>query len=399
VFVEFFYELRDRGVVISPTAFLRFQKALALGLVASLEDLYVVARTTMVKSEKLFDLYDQVFAHHFRGVEFDASRASEIAEAMKRLLEEWLRDPQALPGLSDEERAALAAMSPEELERYFLDRLRDQTERHDGGDRWIGTGGRSPVGHGGEHPDGMRVGGTSRMQSAIKVAMDRRYADYSKQGVLSPETIGDALRRLRHMVPHGPKDQLDVERTIYETVREGGEIELVFTRRLKDKVKVLLFMDNGGYSMSPYVEVCRVLFQYAHAQFKEVRTFYFHNCIYDRVWEDPERERRPHWLLDFSHFDPEYKAIYVGDASMAIYELRDRWGNIEYGEGQSRSGEEWLRFLARQFPHSVWLNPKRERTWETTIGAQTIWMVRRVFPMFELTLDGLEKAVASLMAK
>ena len=399
MFVDFYYSLRDRGVIASPTAFLRFQQALSRGLVSSLEDLYVVARTTMVKSEKLFDLYDQIFAHHFEGVEFDEGASSLLMAEMEALLRQWLEDPKSFPGLTDEDKKKIAEMTPEELERYFMERLMDQHERHDGGNRWIGTGGTSPVGHGGQHPGGMRVGGAPGMQSAIKVAMDRRFQDYSKQGVLTTELIGDAMSRLRNLRPAGPKDQLDIDQTIYETVRQGGEIEMVFSRRLKDKVKVLLFMDNGGWSMTPYVQVCRLLFHHAQAQFKDIQSFYFHNCIYDRVWSDPQRYHKAKRTLDFSHMDPEYKVIIVGDASMATYEIRDRYGNIDYMEKQSRSGEQWLRFLVEQFPHAVWLNPKREQTWETTIGATTIWMVRQIIPMFDLTLDGLENAITSLMAK
>jgi len=359
----------------------------------------MVARSVMVKSERYFDLYDQVFARYFRGVEYDDQAAEQLTEAMISMIEEWLEDPLSYPGLTEDEKALLKQMTPEELERYFLDRLREQSERHDGGNRWIGTGGTSPVGHSGFRPGGMRVGGSSGMKSAVKVALERRYSDYSKRGVLSPETIGDALSRLKRMIPWGPKNELNIDKTIYETVRQAGEIEIVFDRSMKNKVKVILMMDNGGWSMDPYVEVCKLLFNYASFEFKDLRTFYFHNCVYDRVWEDPQRYFKPMRTADFAQWDPEYKLVVVGDASMALYELIDYRGNIEMGEYQTRSGRDWLAFLARQFRHAVWLNPKLENEWLTTPGSRTIAGIRQVFPMFELTVDGLERAVDHLMAK
>src|SRR5512137_1863063 len=216
MFVQFFYTLRDRGVPVTATSFLRLQKALSLGLVTSLDDFYTVARSLLVKSERYFDLYDQVFLHHFRGVELKYPETHELTDIAKALLQEWLKDPAGVAAAFGVDEKKLKKMTPEELIRYFLDRLKEQTEAHHGGNKWIGTRGTSPVGHSGVHPGGMRIGGVSRNQSAVKVALDRRYRDYSQEGPLTLSQIGEALKRLRHMVPSGPKDQVNIEKTVYE---------------------------------------------------------------------------------------------------------------------------------------------------------------------------------------
>ena len=195
---------------------------------------------------------------------------------------------------------------------YFKERLKEQKGRHDGGNKWIGTGGTSPVGHSGYHPEGMRVGGEGGGKSAVKVAMERRYRDYSRRGPLSQSMIGEALKRLRNLVPAGPKDQVNVEESIYQTMKNAGEIEIVFDRSLKDRLKVILAIDNGGWSMDPYVETVQTLFDYARAQFKEIKTFYFHNTIYDNLFEDPSRRWDPVPVEEFARFDPQTRFIVVG---------------------------------------------------------------------------------------
>lgn len=399
MFVPFFYELRARGIPITATAFLRLQKALNLGLVNSLGDFYIAGRAIMVKSERYFDLYDRLFAHYFQGVEFKTPEDEELEEIVRNLLIEWLKDPKELArilGIGEEE---LKKYTPEELIKYFLDRLKEQMERHDGGDKWIGTGGTSPVGHSGYHPGGMRIGGAGGGKSAIKVAMERRWKDYALEGPIDQSQMAEALKRLRHLQPAGPKDQLNIRETIYQTVKKAGEIEIVFDRRLKDKLKVILMMDNGGWSMDPYIEICRTLFKYASDNFKEVKTYYFHNCVYDRVYEDPQRHRQPLKTLDFAKADPQTRLLIVGDASMAPYELMDQHGCIEYEEPQTRSGYYWLQNLSRIFPHSAWLNPKCSEHWEFTAGNYTISKIKEIFPMFDFTLDGLEDAVNQLIKK
>jgi uncharacterized protein len=396
LFVNFFYTLREKGIPVSPTAFLNLQKALSLGLTHSLEDLYTCARCLLVKSERYFDLYDQVFAHYFQGTELPNLEGLDLDEAARMLLEEWLRNPADVARAFGVDEETLSRMTPQELIEYFLKRLKEQTEAHHGGDKWIGTGGTSPVGHSGFHPGGMRVRGRSQGQSAVKVALDRRYRDYSQQGPLTFSQITEALKRLRNMIPAGPKDQVNVTQTVYETMRNAGEIEIVFERALKDRLKVILMIDNGGWSMEPYIDVVQVLFDYARSQFKDLKIYYFHNTLYDSVWADPPRRRKPQKVEELARFDPETRLILVGDASMAPYELNATDGSIHVEERSGEVSVDRLRLLAKIFRHSAWLNPRMESQWPYVHTIQTI---RNIFPMFELTLDGLEKAVGHLRKK
>jgi len=393
VFVNFFYTLKDRGIPVTPTSFLRLQNAMSKGLVHSLDDFYTVARTILVKSERYFDTYDQIFAHHFRNASLEDPTAVELNEVARAMLEEWLQNPQELADMLGIDKDKLKKMTPEELIQYFLERLKEQTEAHHGGNKWIGTGGTSPTGHSGYHPGGMRVGGASRNHSAIKVALDRRYRDYSQEGPLTQSQIGEALRRLRRLMPTGPRDVVNVDKTIYETMRNAGEIDIIFDRRLTDRLKVMLLIDNGGWSMEPYIEVVQTLFHYASSQFKDLKIFFFHNTIYSRIWADPQRYYKPQDVDELIRWDPETRVIIVGDANMAPYELMHPNGAIYVDAKPSGTSIERLRFIASTFPHSVWLNPMPPDEWyySTTVKA-----IRQVFTMYELTLDGLEKAVQFL---
>ncbi|MEW6533675.1 MAG: hypothetical protein AB1473_22795 [Thermodesulfobacteriota bacterium] len=396
MFVDFFYLLRQSGILVSPTSFLRLQKALSVGMIQGVDDFYTAARSILIKSERYFDLYDQVFAHYFRGAELPDFKGVELEEAARALLDEWLKMPEELAAALGMTQEQLQQLTPEELIKYFLDRLKEQTEAHHGGSRWIGTRGTSPVGHSGFHPGGMRVGGRSMGKSAVKVALERRYRDYSAEGPLTQAQIGEALKRLRRMIPVGPKDRVNVDETIRATTRNCGEIEIVFDRGLRDRLKVILMIDNGGWSMDPYVEVVQTLFNYARAQFKDVKTFYFHNTIYDFVWEDAPRRYKPQRVEEFSTWDPDTRLVVVGDASMAPYELMATDGSIYVDERSGRPSVDRLNLLADLFPHAAWLNPTPLRLWQMT---RTIGVIMKVFPMFELTLDGLDRAVTHLMSK
>ena len=396
MFVDFFYTLKEVGIPVSPTAFLTLQKALSNGLVVTLQDFYTASRAILVKSERYFDLFDQVFAHHFRGVEMPDYEGIELDELARTMLEAWLKNPAELSTLLGVDESALNKLTPEELIEYFKDRLKEQTEQHHGGAKWIGTAGYSPVGHSGYHPGGMRVGGASGNKSAIKIAMDRRYKDYSLHGPLTQAMVGEALKRLRNMIPAGPKDQVNIDETIYQTMKNGGEIEIVFDRRLKDRLKVILAIDNGGWSMDPYIQVVQTLFDYAGDQFKDIKTYFFHNTIYSTLWADPARYKKPKRIDEFIRLDPQTRFVIVGDASMAPYELMAADGSIHLEERSGMPSIECLNFLAQSFPHSVWLNPVPAPMWHYT---RTIGVIREIFPMFELTIDGLEQAVTHLMAK
>lgn len=397
MFNDFFYLLREHGVPVTPTAFLTLHRALKTGLIVDLGDFYTAARAILVKSERYFDIYDQLFSHHFKGAELPPDADDAILDEVARaLLDQWLQNPKTLADALGMDESALQQLTPEELLDYFRERLKEQTERHDGGNRWIGTGGTSPVGHSGFHPGGMRVGGQSRNRSAVQVAMERRYKDYSHNGPLTEALMGEALKRLRHMVPVGPKDRVDVDETIYRTMKNAGEIEIIFSRGLKDRLKVILAIDNGGWSMDPYIPVVQHLFDHARAQFKDVKTYFFHNTVYDHLWEDASRIRKPKRVAEFAGFDPDTRLVMVGDASMAPYELMAADGSIYAGERSGRRSLDQLQFLADTFAHRVWLNPVEERLWPYT---PTIRTIGALFPMYELTLDGLEKAVSRLMEK
>jgi uncharacterized protein len=396
MFIDFFYQLKTVGIPVSPTSFLTLQKALDMGLINSIDAFYTSARAILIKSERYFDVYDQVFAHRFKDAEMPEYEDIELDEVTRALLEGWLEDPASLAAALEMDESDIIDLTPEELIEYFKKRLEDQKGRHEGGRTWIGTGGTSPVGHSGYHPEGMRVGGVSRNKSAVKVAMDRRYKDYSHRGLLTQAMMGEALKRLRNMVPVGPKDKVDIDETIYQTMKNGGEIEIVFSRRLKDRIKVILAIDNGGWSMDQYIPVVQTLFDYARDQFKDLKTFFFHNTVYDFLWEDPARIKQPFRVEDFISLDPQTRLIIVGDGSMAPYELMAADGSIHVEERSGKPSIEQLKFLAQTFPHCVWMNPVFSQTWNQT---PTITTIGQIFPMFELTLDGLEGAVNHLMAK
>ena len=396
MFLRFFYLLRESGVPVSPTAYLRLLSALSKGMVTSLFDFYITARTILVKSERHFDLFDRIFSHYFRGEELKMPDEVELEETVRMMLSDWLEDTGDLAealGLSEKE---VAEMSPEEVVRYFLQRLQDQDGEHHGGDTWIGTQGTSPVGHSGYHPGGMRVGGRSRSQSAVKVAMDRRYRDYAEGGPLRQDQMGEALKRLRNLVPSGPRDRVDIDETLRRTVKNGGDIEIVFRAALRDKLKVILAVDNGGWSMEPHVDVVQTLFNHARTQFKDLQIYFFHNTIYDFLWKDPARLKHPVKVDDLARLDADTRLIIVGDASMAPFELMIPDGSIHVEEKSDLTSLERLKFLAATFPWSVWLNPRMQEEWGYT---RTIGMIREIFPMFELSISGLEEAVSHLQGE
>jgi uncharacterized protein with von Willebrand factor type A (vWA) domain len=396
LFGDFFYKLRDKGVPVTPTSFLKLQKALSMGLITSLDDFYTAGRSILVKSERYFDTYDQIFGLYFRGIALKDPTDVELTELIRAMLEEWLRTPEDIAAALGIDKKKLDALSIEELINYFLEKLKEQKEAHHGGDKWIGTKGTSPLGNMGEHPTGMRILGTQGKRSAVKVALERRFKEYSQEGPLSVYQIGEALKRLRNMIPTGPMDVVNIDKTIYETMRNAGEIEIIFDRRLLDRLKIVLMIDNGGYSMDPYVDLIQTLFTYARAQFKDLKIYYFHNTIYGRVWADPQRIYKPEPVDEFPRKDPDTRIIVVGDASMAPYELSYSNGSVYVGESDPLPSIERIKFIAKTFRHIAWLNPVPALYWDNTL---TIQNIREFFPMFELTLDGLEKAVKHLVSR
>jgi hypothetical protein len=280
--------------------------------------------------------------------------------------------------------------------KEFEKRLQEQTGQHDGGHKWIGRGGSSPFGHSGYHPAGIRVGGESQGRHAVKIAAERRFRNYRSDLTLDVRQIKMALKGLRQLTRIGLEDELDVDETIEATAENAGEIELVWQRRRKNAVKVLLLMDVGG-SMEPFALLCSQLFSAANSSshFKDFRYYYFHNCIYENVYQDIERQE----TLSTDHLlrtlEPDYKVLLVGDARMGPWELTARYGAINYYQPNDIPGAVWLKRFADHFTHRVWLNPDEERYW----AHPTVQFIQRLFPMYPLSLDGLGQAVRKLVVK
>jgi len=386
LFLEFFYFLRKQGLPVTAREWLVFVEALAKGLCAAdLYRFYAIARATLIKSEKHYDLFDQCFAHYFAG----ATAPHGFAKA----LDEWLKTPIPAPQLSPEEMAMLEKHSLEELKEMFEERLKEQNERHDGGNRWIGTGGTSPFGHGGQNPAGIRVGGGGGGRTAVQVAAKRRFKDYRNDLVLDTRQIGMALRRLRRLGRDGVASEVDIDQTIDATARNAGDIEVVLAPPRENRLKVLLLMDVGG-SMDPFAFLESRLFSAAHkaSHFREFHSFYFHNCVYDHVYRDARLHDRMSSDELMRWLQPETRLIFVGDAHMAPYELTAPYGAIDYWQQNESTGRDWLKRYASHFRKSAWLNPIGQRYWRHP----SISIIKDIFPMYELTLEGLEDAIREL---
>jgi len=385
--VDFLFELRARKVPVSTHEWMALMEAMALGLhESSLDGFYRLCRTLCVKDIALYDAYDEAFLAYFKDIYPQALQLTE------QLLE-WLNDPKAFDALTAEQRKALEGLDLEKLRELFAQRMKEQKERHDGGNRWIGTGGTSPFGSGGKNPNAMRVGGGGG-RSAMAVADERRFREYRRDVVLDVRQIDVALRGLRKLGREGAIEELDLDETIDKTCKNAGEIEVVFRPPRRNRVKVLLMMDVGG-SMDPHSELMSRLFTAASrsGRFAKFRSYYFHNCVYNTVYEDAEF-RKPVQVADLlAHSDRDEKLVLVGDALMHPAELLDPGGSM-YLYAQSRaSGHEWLRRLAAHFRSAAWLNPEPDRFWAGT----TIEVIASVFGMWPLTLDGLAHAVRYLV--
>jgi len=383
---SFFFTLRKQGVPVTLTEWLVFMEALAKGLAWSdAKTFYALARSLLVKDVAYYDIFDQVFLHIFKD--------AELSETLKKDVEDWLNDPLPMPHLSEEELKLLEAMDFDRLREEFENRLREQDSRHDGGDRWIGTGGRSPFGHSGVNPAGIRVGGEGGMHSAVQVASLRRFKNYRQDVTLDIRQMKVALKKLRVLERVGVADELDVGETIDETCKNAGELELIFRPERKNRMKLLLLMDAGG-SMDPYARLVNRLFSAASQMnhFKGFKHYYFHNCLYEEVFEDIYLDQRVATGKLFSDLDASWRVILVGDAAMAPSELTSVNGAIYYYHRNETPGLVWLKRVREHFRKTVWLNPIPKANW----WSYTIAMVGKVFPMFPLTVDGLEEAVGTL---
>ena len=390
MFLDLFYGLRDEGVPVAIQEWFTLLEALKQGMHgSSLLRFYHLSRACLVKSETYFDAFDRVFARVFKGVEGAVDITDEVLE--------WLKDPKNLPNLTPEELAALERLSQDELMQRFLETLAKQDERHDGGGRWIGTGGRSPYGHSGQHPTGIRVGGKGGGRSAMKVAEQRRFRDYRTDVALDVRQMRVALKRLRQLTRTGAATELDLDETVDETCRNAGEIELVFRPPRRNDVRLLLLMDVGG-TMDPYYESVSQLLTALHEErgLRQFEPYYFHNCVYDHIYRRA-RLTRPDAVPTgdvLRRLDEHWKVLIVGDAAMHPSELLEPHGGINPHNTSPTPGIAWLHRLATHFDRAVWVNPDEEKLWEQTYTTRTI---RRLFPMYHLSVDGLGEAVRALV--
>lgn len=398
MFTEFFYYLRACGLKISLNEWMSLLEAMRLGLHdSSLTGFYDLSRMILIKSESDFDRFDRAFLEFFKDV--------KSFEELPQELLDWLRTPIAP---RDYDRAAVdrrfAGLDLETIRKMLEERLREQHERHDGGSKWVGTGGTSPFGNSGYAPTGIRVGGQSRHRNAVQVAASRQFRDFRRDVTLDIRQFQMAFRRLRQLSNRtdGPKDELQLDKTIRATCENAGHLKLEFDRPRINEVRLLLLFDTGG-SMWPYTQLCSQLFRAAHQSnhFKELRTYYFHNCPYEVLYENERYWSGEGISTDrlVRELSPQWKVIFVGDGAMAVSELLDRGGCVDYYHYNDKPGIEWIRRFTAKFPHLVWLNPIPESSWPYAHGRTTIQLLRGEVEMFPLSLDGLDGALRKLMVK
>lgn len=390
--IRFFSTLRQHGIKVTPKELLTLIEALQARLAGfDLDDFYQLARLTLIKDETQYDRFDRAFTHFAEGLEALPNPFGD------EVPDDWLR-LELQRQFSAEERAAIEAMGGiEALMKALEERLNEQRERHEGGNKWIGTGGTSPFGHSGYNPEGVRVGGRGGQRRAVKLWQQRQYKNLDDGVELGTRNLKMALRKLRRFARTGAQQELALDDTIRSTARNAGMLDIKLRAERHNAVKVLLFVDIGG-SMDEHVQVCEALFSACRSEFKQLKHFYFHNFIYDHVWTDNRLNRQAVTSLDdvLRTYGSDYKVIFVGDAAMAPYEIAAAYGSIDFMNVEPGSAS--FDRLAQHFQRLVWLNPFPERFWGHT---QSIGMVRElcVQRMFPLSVSGLDQAIASLQGR
>jgi uncharacterized protein len=391
VFFSFMEELRSAGISASLKEHLALLEALNADVISqSPEEFYYLARTTLVKDEALLDRFDQVFNKIFKGI------FSDYGQNPVDIPTDWLKAI-AEKYLSPEEMAKIEAMgSWDELMETLKQRLEEQEKRHEGGNKWIGTGGTSPYGNGGYNPEGVRIGGESKHKRAVKVWEKREFQNLDHTRELGTRNIKIAMRRLRKFAREGAAEELDIDATINGTARQGW-LDIQMRPERRNAIKLLLLLDVGG-SMDPFIKLCEELFSAATSEFKNLEFFYFHNCPYEGVWKDNKRrfaERTPMWDL-LHKFPHDYKVVMVGDASMSPYEITHPGGSVEHFNEES--GAVWMHRITNTYPATVWLNPVPEKQWGYS---QSTKIIKELMNdrMYALTLDGLDDAMRELSRK
>ncbi len=385
--IDFFFALKRAKIPVSINEFLVLLEALEKQVIApSLDDFYYLSRITLVKDETNFDKFDKAFGAYFHGIEtlFEKNPDIPLDWLIKRLERE----------LTPEQKAALEKFGYDKLMDRLKELLDEQKGRHEGGNKWIGTGGTSPFGHGGQNPEGIRIGGEGGNRSAVKVWEARTYRDYDSERELGTRNIKVALRRLRKFAREGAQDELALDDTIRATANNAGWLDIKMQPERKNKVKVLMLMDVGG-TMDDHIARVEELFSAAKTEFKNMEFFYFHNCLYETLWKNNRRrhaERFASWDV-LRKYPPDTKVIFVGDATMSPYEIVQAGGSVEYHNEEA--GAVWLQRFAQQFPKCVWLNPEPEALWQYR---QSIAIIRQLMSerMYPITMDGLERAMQML---
>lgn len=387
MFINLFYTLRTYGVPVSTRELLDLYALLETGIVfADREQFYELIRLCMVKDEKYFDKFDRAMADYFEGI--DTLDIDELMAKLGNIPKEWLELKLDPNNLTEAERRLLKKYgSLEALMQALEERLKDQKERHQGGNKWVGTGGTSPFGAYGDHPEGIRVGGESRKRSAVKVWEQRKYRDLDTDNQLETRSMQMALRKLRKFARDGAADELDIGSTIKKTA-QTGMLDVQLRPERRNRVKVLMLFDIGG-SMDSYIEACERLFAAAKNEFKTLEFFYFHNCVYEYVWtENARRNASAVPTLDVLHkYGSDYRVIFVGDAAMSPYELLSVGGSVEYMSQDT--GQAWLKRITNHFDKVAWLNPETPSFWQYT---QTIGLIKDIMQdhMYPMTLHGIE---------
>jgi uncharacterized protein with von Willebrand factor type A (vWA) domain len=385
--IDFFFTLKDAKVPVSIKEFLILLEGLQKQVISpSLDEFYYLARTTLVKDEAHFDKFDKAFGHYFHG-------AQALFDAAPEIPLEWLKKRMERE-LTPEQRAQLEKFGYDKLMDRLNELLKEQKDRHEGGNKWIGTGGTSPFGNGGANPEGIRIGGEGGGRTAVKVWEARAYKDYDSERELGTRNIKIALRRLRKFAREGAAEELALDDTIRATANTAGWLDLKMQPERKNKIKVLMLMDVGG-TMDDHIGRVEELFSAAKTEFKNMEFFYFHHCVYETLWKNNRRrhaERFATWDV-LRKYPPDTKLIFVGDATMSPYEIVQPGGSVEYNNEEA--GGVWLQRFTHQFPKFIWLNPEPEGLWQYR---QSIAIIRQMMGnrMYPITLDGLERAVQML---
>jgi uncharacterized protein len=390
--IDFFYTLRAAKLPVSVKEYLTLLEALQKQVVGpgsdacSIDDFYFLSRLILVKDEKHYDKFDRAFGAYFKGVEM-------LTDFTKDVPLDWL-EKILQKELTPEQKAAIEKMGWDELMETLKKRLEEQKERHEGGNKWIGTGGTSPFGNGGYNPQGIRIGGKGGNKSAVKVWDQRSYRDYDDTQELGTRNIKVALRRLRRFAREGSAEELDLDGTIHKTAANAGFLDILMRPERHNNVKVLLLMDVGG-TMDDHIARVEELFSAAKAEFKHLEFYYFHNCVYDFMWRNNKRryaEKFETWDI-IRKYNKDYKLIFIGDATMSPYEIVQPGGSVEYNNEEA--GAEWLQRLLHAFPKFAWINPEPQGVWEYR---QSISIIQQIMSnrMYPLTLKGLEEAMRML---